>query len=132
MRTYRASLPRGYGSVRQARRALAAFASDCGFRDTSLADVESAAGEALANAAEHGASASSLGFEVSATFDGRRLIIDVRDFGVGFESAERGKTRPDATAPRGFGLFLMRTLMDEVVFSDRGSHVHMVKRLSAR
>jgi anti-sigma regulatory factor (Ser/Thr protein kinase) len=133
MLTYRASLPRGFNSVRQARRALRTFAETCGFHDTSLADVENAAGEALANAAEHGNGTGSPGFDVFATFDGNRLVIEIDDHGRGFDSAAvLARPTPDAGGYRGFGVFLMRTLMDEVAYDERGSRIQLVKRLDRR
>ena len=130
---YRASHPRGYGSVRQARRALFAFAQQCGFRGTILSDVESAAGEALANAAEHGDREGSSGFDVRATFDGSELVIEIKDHGAGFDcrGALTGHV-PDARGNRGFGIFMMRRLMDKVAYSDRGSRIQLVKRLGRR
>jgi anti-sigma regulatory factor (Ser/Thr protein kinase) len=133
MLTYRARLPNGYTSVRQARRALRTFAETCGFRDTPLADVENAAGEALANAAEHGDGVGSPGFDISATFDGDRLVIEIDDHGRGFDaSAVLAQPAPDAGGYRGFGVFLMRTLMDEVAYSERGSRIQLIKRLDDR
>jgi serine/threonine-protein kinase RsbW len=130
MLTYRATLPRGFGSVRKARRALHTFAQTCGFRDTTLADVESAVGEALANAAEHSGAASERGLDVAATFDGQRLVIEICDHGPGFDTRTALARRSlDPAACRGFGIFLMRTLMDEVAFSERGSCIQLVKRL---
>jgi anti-sigma regulatory factor (Ser/Thr protein kinase) len=105
----------------------------CGFRDTALRDVESAAGEALANAAEHGDREASSGFDVLATFDGMRLVIEIKDHGTGFDSTTAlENAAPDAAGNRGFGIYLMRTLMDEVAYSDRGSCIHLVKRLDER
>jgi len=130
---YRASHPRGYGSVRQARRALFAFAAECGFRDTALSDIETAAGEALANAAEHGDRETSSGFDVLATFEGGRLVIEIKDHGCGFDSAAAlQNATADAGGNRGFGIYLMRTLMDEVAYTEHGSCIHLVKRLGGR
>jgi anti-sigma regulatory factor (Ser/Thr protein kinase) len=132
MRTYRASLPRGLGAVRQARRAVIDFAAQCGFDDGILDDVESAVGEALANAAEHGDCAE--GFDVTATFENARLVIEVKDHGAGFDcgAALARAHEPVAGGNRGFGIFLMHKLMDEVAFSDRGSRIQLVKRLGHR
>src|SRR5665213_2356364 len=132
MLTYRASLPRGLGAVRRARRAVIDFAAQCGFDDGLLDDVESAVGEALANAAEHGDCAA--GFDVMATFEDARLVIEVKDHGAGFDcgSALERANAPDASGNRGFGIFLMRTLMDEVAYSDCGSRIQLVKRLGHR
>jgi anti-sigma regulatory factor (Ser/Thr protein kinase) len=132
MLTYRASLPRGLGGVRQARRDVIHFAERCGFTDGLLDDVESAVGEALANAAEHGDC--SEGFDVTATFEDAQLVIEVKDHGAGFDCRavmDRANT-PDASGSRGFGIFLMRTLMDEVAYSDCGSRIQLVKRLGHR
>jgi anti-sigma regulatory factor (Ser/Thr protein kinase) len=132
MLTFRASLPRGLGAVRQARRAVIDFAVQCGFDDGVLSDVESAVGEALANAAEHGDAGA--GFDVSATFEDERLVIEVKDHGGGFDcgAALARANTPDASGSRGFGIFLMRSLMDEVAYSDRGSCIQLVKRLGGR
>jgi serine/threonine-protein kinase RsbW len=131
MRSYRASLPRGLGAVRHARRAVIDFAAQCGFDDGILDDVESAVGEALANAAEHGDAAG--GLDVSATFENSQLVIVVKDHGRGFDcGAALHGPPPDADGNRGFGIFLMRTLMDEVAYSDRGSCIQLVKKLGHR
>ena len=131
MQTYRASHSRGYGSVKQARIGLTAFAARCGFADGTLDDVESAVGEALANAVEHGNRNADQGFDVAATFDDGRLVIEVKDHGGGFD-CERALAcdAPDIESARGFGIFLMRALMDEIAFLDRGSRVQLVKRVS--
>lgn len=132
MVTYRASLPRGLGAVRRARLAVIKFAAGCGFDNGILADVESAVGEALANAAEHGDA--SEGFDVTATFENARLVVEVKDHGRGFDcgAALERVNMADASGNRGFGIFLMRTLMDEVVYSDRGSRIQLIKRLTQR
>jgi len=129
MLTYRANHSRGYGAVRNARRALISFVATCGFQSELLADVESAVGEALANAAEHGDGESMADVDVWATFDGKRLVIEVDDHGIGFDcAAALQRTDPNSAGDRGFGIFIMRTLMDEVAYSDRGTRVQLVKR----
>jgi anti-sigma regulatory factor (Ser/Thr protein kinase) len=132
MQSYRASHPRGFGSVRTARRALSAFAASCGFCGTVLSDIESAVGEALANAAEHSDRESTSGIDIAATFDGVRLVIEIQDHGNGFDcttALERSALEAPGSATRGFGIFLMRTLMDEVAYTERGSSIQLVKRL---
>jgi serine/threonine-protein kinase RsbW len=58
------------------------------------------------------------------------VAITIEDEGGGFEHDEF----PDPTSPdnrlltNGRGIYLIRTLMDEVVFEQRGSVVHMRKR----
>jgi len=127
MQTYQATHSRGYGAVREARVGLTAFAAGCGFTDGTLDDVESAVGEALANAVEHGNSDS--GFAVTATYDDARLVIEVKDQGSGFDAEQALKSEaPDAEGARGFGIFLMRQLMDEIAYTDCGSRIQLIKR----
>lgn len=61
-----------------------------------------------------------------------RADITVGDEGEGFDPGDI----PDPTAdenlekPTGRGIMLMRAYMDEVEYSDRGTEVHMVKRIA--
>jgi len=67
------------------------------------------------------------------TKDGE-VSITIRDEGRGFDS----EAVPDPTVPEnlfrgsGRGIYLMRTLMDEVHFEQRGTVVHMCKRAKAQ
>ena len=128
MKNYRASYPRGYGSVRTARRALIAFAAGCGFHANDLTDIEIATGEALANAAEHGDRNAAAGFAVAATFDDDGIVIEIKDYGTGFDTGAAFARRPDPAAGRGYGIFLMKTLMDDVAYSESGTRIRLVKR----
>lgn len=128
MKQFRASYPCGYASVRSARRALIAFAAVCGFRANDLTDIESAAGEALSNAAEHGDRRAAAGFAVAATCDDAGLVIEIKDYGTGFDAGAAFARCPDPSAGRGFGIFLMKTLMDEVAYSESGTRIRLLKR----
>jgi anti-sigma regulatory factor (Ser/Thr protein kinase) len=102
----------------------------CGFAGTDLADVETAVGEALANAAEHGHRPGS-GFEVRVHLDRERVVIEIEDEGGGFPGAPGpAAASPPHDALRGFGIYLMRQLMDEVSFDERGTCVRLTKRLT--
>ncbi|HEY6485021.1 MAG TPA: ATP-binding protein [Candidatus Cybelea sp.] len=129
---YRADYTSDIRNVALARRGVAGFASACGFSETEIADIRLAAGEALSNAVEHGsAGASALGFTVECRFDGSELSIEVRDGGNGFPMpGNHGSIKPDHRG-RGFGIFLMRRLMDDVAFSSNGTVVRLVRRHSA-
>jgi anti-sigma regulatory factor (Ser/Thr protein kinase) len=70
-----------------------------------------------------------LGFDVTATYDDARLVIEVKDQGRGFDSEQAlNSEAPDAEGMRGFGIFLMRQLMDEIAYTDCGSRIQLVKR----
>jgi serine/threonine-protein kinase RsbW len=124
---FRARFPNTRRAAAFARRSLLAHIAAYGYPDGDLADIETAVGEALANAAEHGHRADS-GFEVLVYVERDRIVIEVQDEGAGFRSAPSAP-QPAHDAPRGFGIYLMRHLMDEVNFDERGSRVRLTKRL---
>ncbi len=115
-------------SVRFARKAVIDYARACGFDSTDLADIALAAGEALANAVEHGNK--DLGFiDVRCDFSGDTLAIEIGDAGHGFDfSGISGRPR-DPSAVRGFGISIMHAIMDDVRYSHRGAVVRLSKRL---
>jgi len=130
---YRADYNNDTRNVALARRGVAGFAGACGFSDGEIADIRLAAGEALSNAVEHGSAHASVGFTVECLFDGDQLSIEIRDTGQGFAAPEKcaATIEPDQRG-RGFGIFLMRRLMDEVVFTRNGTIVRLVRRYPAR
>jgi serine/threonine-protein kinase RsbW len=87
--------------------------------------------EALANAMLYGNRcdpAKTVRIEVS--LDPSRVVLDVIDQGPGFDpDAVPDPTLPsNLQRPGGRGLFLIRKLMDEVQFNDRGNAVRLVLR----
>lgn len=124
---YRAVFTGDYRNVPLARTAVASFAKLCGFNDEEISDIRLAAGEALSNAVEHGRGARISGFSVRCTYNEDELIIEVRDNGEGF-SIENTVRTPLEERTRGFGLFLMRRLMDRVYFDNNGSTVRLMRR----
>lgn len=129
---YRADYTNDTKNVALARRGVAGFAGACGFSEADIADIRLAAGEALSNAVEHGSARSSDGFTVECGFDGDALSIEVRDKGKGFSvPANRSGTIAPDQRGRGFGIFLMRRLMDDVIFTRNGTIVRMVRRYPA-
>jgi anti-sigma regulatory factor (Ser/Thr protein kinase) len=125
---YRATFTSDPRNVALARKSIAGFASVCGFTEAEVADIRLAAGEALSNAVEHGRGTRSSGFSVACSYDNDALVVEVRDSGAGFVSPmEVGTIEPDERG-RGFGIFLMRRLMDDVSFGRNGTAVRMVRR----
>jgi serine/threonine-protein kinase RsbW len=104
--------------------------------DGSEIDIQMALQEALANAVIHGNGENSrkrIHVKCRCYMDGE-VSITVRDEGQGFDTA----TVLDPTAPEnrllthGRGIYLMKTLMDEVSFEDGGTGVHMRKASNAK
>jgi serine/threonine-protein kinase RsbW len=111
------------------------FILKCRRADGSEVEIEMALREALANALIHGNGGNAykrVHVECRCYMDGE-VSITVRDEGQGFESS----TVPDPTTPEnrllahGRGIYLMKTLMDEVSFEQNGAIVHMRKRPNA-
>ena len=100
--------------------------------DDSEVDIEIAVREAILNAVIHGngeAPEKRVHVTCRCTVDGE-ISITIRDEGKGFDS----NTVPDPTAsenllsPHGRGIYLMRSLMDEVSFEQGGTVVYMRKK----
>lgn len=108
-----------------------------GCDDSARLDLALAVREAAVNAMKHGH-----GFDerhpVQVEFfsDGTQIRVAVRDEGPGFDPS----TLPDPTAPEnllrpcGRGLFLIRSLVDELTITPRrqGMELVLVKRLAGR
>lgn len=87
--------------------------------------------EALANAIVYGNRLDpAKGVDVQVCVDGPRVEVHVRDEGAGFDP----DGVPDPTSPErleqtaGRGLFLIRQLVDDVTFNDRGNSICMILR----
>jgi serine/threonine-protein kinase RsbW len=90
--------------------------------------------EALSNAMLYGnAHDPSQSVTLEVTIESGHLRATVRDHGSGFDPA----SIPDPTRPEnvsrscGRGLFLMRQLLDEVWYNDRGNEVTLILRLDS-
>jgi serine/threonine-protein kinase RsbW len=127
--TYRATFSGDYRNVPLARNAVASFARICGFSDDEVADIRVATGEALSNAVEHGRSdRAQNGFSVRCTFSDDELTIEIRDNGEGFATDNLEQTHLFDESTRGFGIFLMKRLMDRVNFDKHGTLVRLTRR----
>ncbi|MGA8574900.1 MAG: ATP-binding protein [Candidatus Cybelea sp.] len=125
---YHAAYAGDIRNVAMARQGITAFARECGFSEEALSDIRLAAGEALNNAVEHGCGTPEPSISVECNFDGLQLTIMIEDGGRGFpEPSDRPNVEPNDRG-RGFGIFLMRRLMDEVTFARNGSAVRLVRR----
>ena len=126
--TYRATFSGDYKNVPLARNAVASFARICGFSAEEVDDIRLATGEAIANAVEHGRGPRISAFSVRCSFAEDELTIEVRDNGDGFEDDATPEIDPGNGDSRGFGIFLMRRLMDRVNFEKSGTLVRLSRR----
>ncbi len=114
--------------MRDARTAIVNYAKMCGFSQQETHEIALAAGEALANAVEHGNK--DLGYvSVACRFADGELRIEVSDDGPGFDFATVATRGRDPEALRGFGISIMHALMDGVHYEGHGSRVSLRKRL---
>lgn len=116
-----------------ARIRFAAYLSACALDAEWSQDVILAVGEALANAAEHGhrpnGTISVNARRISESDDIEQFHIEISDDGHGF-GLNQHLTAPDVSGSRGFGIYIMRSIMDSVEFHDGGRRVVLRKRLS--
>lgn len=119
--------PNEPASVGLARRMVEEFAYANGLRGTELADLTSAVGEALANAAQHGYRPET-DIKVRCAVDALSIAVEVEDEGPGFAPASSldGRKRE---AP-GNGLTIMFCLVDRVSFEKSGRVIRLEKKLS--
>ena len=100
--------------------------------DGSEIDIETALREALANAVIHGnrENPSKRIYVECRCYTNGEVLIAVRDEGSGFNaSAVLDPTTPETRLfEHGRGIYLMKTLMDEVSFEESGTVVHMRKQ----
>jgi serine/threonine-protein kinase RsbW len=130
-------VPSTADQVRAARHRVVAAVGALGLSRRDLEALETAVAEAVANAIEHGnLSETSQPVEIRVSADGESVVVRVAD-------QRRGRTEPlpDATQPdlearlrgdrpaRGWGLFLMKSLVDEVRVEHEGHRRVVVLRL---
>jgi len=128
----RHSLPSYIGLVSPFIDQLMGFIAKFRRADASTFEIELALREALVNAILHGNQEDShkrVHVKCRCTTNGE-VSVTVHDEGRGFDTdAVPDPTSPDnLLRPHGRGIYLMKTLMDEVHFEQSGSIVHMRKR----
>lgn len=117
----------------QARRAAEALLNELarqGYGEATVFAIRLAVEEGLNNAIRHGnGSDRSKTVEFAYEVSPEKTVVCITDGGCGFKP----QNIPDPTAdenlekPTGRGIMLMRAYMDEVVFSERGNEIRMVK-----
>ena len=136
-------IPSSPGSEKEAMQNAARVARGMGFSEDRVQDLMTAVSEACINAMEHGNKMDSKAMVgVSLRTEDKRLEVSVRDEGAGGDietiKAEAGMPDMDSKIDgtddrkRGWGIFLINQLMDEVEFlsdKDSGNVVKMVIHL---
>lgn len=125
-------VPTDLDAVEEAVDLMARHCLACGFPPrTTRFNLRVVLCEALANAIVYGNRLDpGKGVHVRAEVASDRIALHVRDEGEGFDTSEF----PDPTAPDrlmledGRGLFVIRQLVDEVHFNDRGNSICMIMR----
>ena len=125
------SLPGKPEYVSIARLTASVIANQMGFNIDDVEDIKVAVGEACNNAVLHGKSHEQV-FEVQFEVQDSRIVIEVRDNGNGFDLDEYQAPEPGELKENGLGIFIMKTLMDEVDFipvQNNGTTIRLVKEL---
>lgn len=119
-------LPSKLGFEKVAMESAASVAKMMNFTQDRIEDLKTAVSEACINAIEHGNK--QLETEkviVTLTIDESKLKVDVEDKGNKFlpvtEKPDIQRKIDGKLPPRGWGMFLIKSLVDEVEFTSQGS-----------
>ena len=131
-------IPSAPGNERDAMRHVEAVARELGLPERRIERLKTAVAEATMNAMEHGNQYNpDLPVEVTVMSSARQVAVRIRDAGGGAPLPAETQT-PDLEAklaeeqtPRGWGLFLIRNLVDEMRVTSNESH-HTVELIMSR
>ncbi|KNZ41341.1 ATP-binding protein [Acetobacterium bakii] len=126
------TLPADQKYVILARLTIASLANNMGFSIGDVEDLKVALTEACTNAISHNTDPEAT-YELSFFVGIKELTITVTDKGLGFEpDTVKLPGESDDPAGSGFGLFIIKTLMDTVEITSKkglGTTITMVKTL---
>jgi serine/threonine-protein kinase RsbW len=129
-------IPNIIGFEKVAMGCVVSVAKMMGFADDRIEDLKTAVSEACINAIEHGNEMdSSMKVGITLTIEDSLLQVAVEDKGKGisqFDAPRIEKKIEGKDKPRGWGIFLINKLMDEVKFESRpegGNVVRMIIHL---
>ena len=126
------TLPSELGSEHIAMGGLAAFAKKLGFSPSRIEDLKTAVAEAYINAVQHGNKGKpDARVVVAFNFKDGILSISVFDEGDGFKEDPRDpdieRIIENLDLPTGFGVFLMRRLMDKFEYRKPGDQLNEIR-----
>ena len=118
-------IPHQLGYERVPMESAGAIAAMMGFNMDRINDLKTAVSEACINAIEHGSvGASSERILVTLSPGNSELRVDVQNWGGAFNSNDErpdiGEKMEGRSPTRGWGMFLIRSLVDKVQFSSQG------------
>jgi anti-sigma regulatory factor (Ser/Thr protein kinase) len=116
--------------VADIRRRVGQVAESMPFKEDAVEDIKLAVGEASTNAFRYGCpDGEKSSIQVRAVGDSRSLIVEITDFGPGFEAEDICPPVFGCMEPGGRGIWFMRLTMDKVSFirQENGTMVRMVK-----
>ncbi len=124
-------LPTKSEFVSVARLTASVFANHLGFNIEDIEDIKVAVSEACNNAVLH----SKMEEEYNIRFDAEAdsMVVVIEDLGNGFDIGNYEE--PDLTNPKdgGLGIFIMKSLMDEVTietYPGMGTMIKLIKRVN--
>jgi len=101
------------------------------FKTEKIQDIKSAVGEACDNAIEHGRS--HRGVDIRYRIEGPNLVIEVEDYGQGFEIDHVNEELPSPFMEGGRGLYLIRNLVDGAeIISEIGKGTKVLMEISRK
>lgn len=132
MDSIKLTLPTKPEYVSLARLTIASVANNMGFSIGDVEDLKVAVSEACTNALNHSKNTDTT-YDLTYVVENNKLVFTVTDRGIGFEPETVAKPDLNGQQLGGFGLFIIKSLMDRVeIVSERGSgtSITMVKNLS--
>jgi serine/threonine-protein kinase RsbW len=132
--TIELSLPNALGYERIAMGGLASFAQGVGFKQERIEDIKTAVAEACINAVQHGNKYyPDARVIVTMKFENGTFNIAVMDKGDGIPNLPKDpdidKIIKELEPTTGFGLFLIKKLVDQVEFNEMTSQGHVVRMI---
>ena len=120
------NIPNKFGSEKLAMERVAAEARKIGFSENRVEDLKTAVSEACINAIEHGNKMNAnmrVGVTLSLGSSKSKLKVDVEDEGPGIKNEINEpsieKKIEGKEPPRGWGVFLIKKLVDDVKFAPK-------------
>lgn len=124
-------LPSKAEYVSIARLAASVLSNTIGFDVDEIDDIKVAVGEACNNAVLHGKSEDDV-YDINFQISEEKIQIEVRDNGAGFDEEKYEEPDLDNLKGNGLGIYIMKSLMDEVDISrnkDKGTVLKLIKYL---